>query len=161
MKYCLLMAGSTPLAAQRPRTCCTCIKLLHQQKPQMHESGLSAVRAFPVGKSNDRSSVCVQVSALTTVLEATFISKVRQRWNQTPMAWIYRLIAELPRRRQPQSVAGYFNSPSLFSLDPKQFAKVIRNSFSGRVFDPKIPNDPIRLEFVLRRSPIFERDPRC
>ena len=75
------------------------------------------------------------------------------------MAWRHGLVAELPRRRQPQSVAVYLKSPSLFSLDPIQLAKVICNSFARRVRNPKVPNDPVRLEFNLRRSPILKRDP--
>lgn len=96
-----------------------------------------AARAFPFGNLNDRSSVCVQVSAMLAVQEATFIWKTRQRWDQTPMAWRHGLVAELPRRRKPQSVAVYFNSPSLLSLDPEQLAQVVRDSFSRRIRNPK------------------------
>ena len=116
-----------------------------------------ALQAFQFGNLNDRSLVCAKVLVQAT----TFIWKVRQRWNKTPMAWSYRPIAKLPRCGQPKSIAVNLNGPSLFIFDPEKFAKVICDSFSGCVVNPKVPNNPIGFEFDLCRSPIFEGYPRC
>ncbi|WP_299048682.1 hypothetical protein [uncultured Tateyamaria sp.] len=60
---------------------------------------------------------------------------------------------------QSEGVAEDLNRPCLFIVIPKELAKVVCCDLSREVPNPKVPNDPIGVQFRSGWWTIFELDP--
>ncbi|UWR24573.1 hypothetical protein [Sulfitobacter sp. S190] len=75
------------------------------------------------------------------------------------MTWLNGFVFEPAGCGQSQGIAEYFNGPSLFMVIPNELPKVVCCDLSREVPNPKVPNDPVGVQFRFGWWTIFELDP--